>query len=121
MIRRIRESRYVNQRNFVLAVSGAALAAITGFFIYEFRFLRPPKLDLAAPARNMLVAGDAFDIRGLTDPDADLTVNGRPLYSGETGEFTERMFLSKGLNRIELEAKNRYGKTSRIIRYLVVP
>ena len=120
MIRPRRAERYITQRNFALAVAAAALAAIVGFFIYEFKFLRPPEIELLAPTRDIIASSEIYDVRGSVDPDADLTLNGRPLYSGETGEFTERIYLLKGVNRLEFEAKNRYGKTTRVTRYIVV-
>lgn len=120
MARRIPE-RYVNQRNFTLAVGGVVMAAIVGFFAYEFKFLRAPSLEVLAPTRDMVAESDSLDARGRTDDlDADLTLNGRPLYSGETGEFTERIYLVRGVNRLDFEAKNRYGKTTSITRYIVL-
>ncbi len=120
MIPLYRSPRLVNQRNFVLAVAGLALAAIIGYFAYEARFLREPRLELRHPARDLIIEADAIELSGRTDPEAELTVNGRPLYIGETGEFEERLLLVTGLNRLEFEAKNRYGKTTRITRYIVV-
>src|SRR3989338_3936288 len=118
--RRIPE-RYVNQRNFPLAVGGIIMAVIVGFFAYEFKFLRATSLEIMAPTRDIIADSDTFDVRGRTnDLDADLTLNGRPLYSGETGEFTERIYLVVGVNRLDLEAKNRYGKTTTITRYIVL-
>lgn len=112
--------RYVNQRNFVLAVSGLVLLAIVGFFAYRFKFLAAPGLEVLAPPKDIATADTAIDVRGRSDdPEADLTVNGRPLYSGETGEFVERLYLVRGVNRLEFEAKNRYGRTTTIVRYVV--
>lgn len=120
MITRRIPQHYITQQNFVLAVAAVVLAAIIGFFAYEFKFLRSPALVVGAPERDLIAEHTAFDVRGRTDPDADLTLNGRPLYSGETGEFTERIYLVKGANRLEFESKNRYGKTTRVTRYIVV-
>lgn len=122
MISRItrRADPYVTQRNFVLAVGGVVLAGVVGFFAYEFKFLRAPDLEVRSPSRDIVATSDIVDIRGRSDPDADLTMNGRPLYSGETGEFAERAYLVKGVNRLDFEAKNRYGKTTRLMRYIVV-
>lgn len=121
MIQRIQRSRHINQRNFKAAIASAGILAVLGFFIYQFKFLRPPSLELSSPTRNTVTADLAVDVRGRTDdPEADLTLNGRPLYSGESGEFTERIYLSPGPNRLDVEAKNRYGKTTKITRYIVV-
>lgn len=120
MIRRRIPETYFNQRNFLWLIAGGALAAILGFFIYEFKFLRPPRLEITQPAEDATWERDFIDVAGRADQDADLTLNGRPLYSGGTGEFTERIYLVKGLNKLEFEAKNRYNKTTEIIRYVVV-
>lgn len=112
--------RYVTQRNFKLTLGGAAVAIIAAFFIYEFKLLRPPAIELSAPSSDIVTDATSFDVRGRTDPDADLTMNGRPLYSGQTGEFTERVYLVQGVNRLDFEAKNRYGKTTTLTRYIVV-
>ena len=115
-----RAPSYLNQRNFVFAVAGIVLAAIAGFFLYEFKFLRAPSLEILNPANDMTVSVIAFDVRGRSDPDADVTLNGRPLFAGDNGEFTERIYPVKGVNRLEFQAKNRYGKATSVTRYLVV-
>lgn len=121
MIRRLSSSRHINQRNFTLAVGGALVAVIAAFFAYQLKFLRAPGLEMLDPSRDIIADADVFDVRGRTDdPEADLTLNGRPLYSGGAGEFTERIHLVKGVNALELEAKNRYGRATRITRYIVV-
>lgn len=122
MIQRVAgiHGRHINQRNFKLVIGAAAAAAVIAFFIYEFKFLRAPDLEVIVPDRDTVADAGAFDIRGRTnDREADLTMNGRPLYSGETGEFAERVYLAKGLNRLDFEARNRYGKTTRVTRHVV--
>lgn len=121
MIHQRTAAQYINQRNFILAVALLVLAAVVGFFGYEFKFLRAPKLQILAPEKDLITTQDFFDLRGRTDPEADLTVNGRPLYSGATGEFSERVYLVKTLNTFTFEAKNRYGKTTVVTRHIVVP
>lgn len=121
MIWRDLKTQYINQRNFALVSAGAALLAIAAFFIYEFKFLRAPALEITAPASPaVIVESDSLEVGGRTDPDADLTLNGRPLYSGGTGEFSEKIYLFKGVNKLEFEVRNRYGKTTKITRYVVV-
>ncbi len=112
--------KYINQRNFVLAVLGLLLAAVVGFFAYEARFLREPRLELRHPSVDLLTEVDVIDLAGRTDPEAELTVNGRPLYVSGDGAFEERVLLVKGVNRLEFKAKNRYGKTAAVTRYIVV-
>ncbi len=112
--------RYINQRNFTIAISLAILALIAGFFISELKFLRPPTLEVSAPSQDIETESLVFDVRGRTDPDADLTMNARPLFSAANGEFTERVYLIKGVNELAFITRNRYGKTTTVTRYIVV-
>lgn len=112
--------RYISQRNFKIAISLAVIALISGFFASELKFLRPPMLEISAPNQNIETENLAFDVRGRTNPDADLTMNSRPLFSGATGEFAERVYLVKGVNELAFAARNRYGKIAIITRYIVV-
>lgn len=113
-------SPYINQRNFKIAIVAIGLVVILAFFGYELKFLRSPNLEISSPDRDIMTDSNIFDIRGRTDQDADLTMNGRALYSGETGEFMERIYLLKGVNALEFVAGNRYGKTTTITRYIIV-
>ena len=110
---------YITQRNLRLAIISAFLIVVIGFFAYQFKFLRAPELVIHEPAEDRMVSDGSFEVRGQTDPDADLTLNGRPLYSGDTGDFSERIYLVKGVNRLEFEARNRYGKMAKVVRYLI--
>ena len=114
-------SPFINQRNFVLVIAAIILLIIIAFFGFEFRSLGAPMLEILTPERDVRATSDVFDVKGRADRDADITLNGRPLFSGGTGEFTERVFLVPGVNRLEFSAKNRYGKTTVVIRYIVVP
>lgn len=116
----IRRASRFNQKNFALALAGITLAAIFSFFIYQLKFLRPPRFEITQPAKDLIQAENFTDAGGRADPDADLTLNGRPLYSGGAGEFVERVHLVKGVNKLEFEARNRYGKAVKITRYIVV-
>ena len=112
--------RYLNQQNFVLVLAGIALAAIVGYFIYEFKFFLSPALEIHSPDRDIMTKSTVMDVAGVTDPDADLTVNGRPLFSGEDGAFAERIHLVTGVNRLEFQAKSRSGEMATVIRYVIV-
>lgn len=120
MIQYRAREHYFNQRNFILVLAGAALLAIAIFFIYQFKFLREPAIEVKKPDRDIVTQDLSYDVNGKADPDADLTLNGRPLYSGGSGEFTERVYLTRGVNKLEFEAKNRYGKTAKVTRYIIV-
>ena len=120
MIRRPISEGYFSRRNIKRAVAGVIGVGIIGFFAYESRFLAAPSLALAAPERDVAIEEIVYEVRGHTDPDADVSVNGRPLFIAPTGEFSERLQLFTGVNRLDFVAKNRYGKQTAQTRYIVV-
>lgn len=114
------KERYLTQRNFRILLALAVFAGVAGLFLYGMRSLRAPTLIISVPVEDAATTQDFIDVRGNTDPDADVTLNGRPLYIGSSGSFEERLYLVKGVNTLSFEAKNRYGKTTRVLRYLVL-
>ncbi|RJQ36341.1 hypothetical protein C4552_03580 [Candidatus Parcubacteria bacterium] len=120
VIRRPISEGYVSRKNVKRALAVILAAGIVGFFVYESRFLTAPDLTLIAPERDIAIAETVYDVRGRTDPDADVSINGRPLYIAPTGEFSERLQLFNGVNRLDFVAKNRYGKQTIETRYIIV-
>lgn len=61
-------------------------------------------------------------ISGHAERIAELSMNGRPISVTEAGEFTEPYVLAPGLNRIMLDATDRYGrKTQKIVQIVYIP
>ena len=52
-------------------------------------------------------------IKGQADRISSLTMNGKAISVTESGAFEEPYLLSVGYNRIVLDAKDKYGRTSR--------
>ena len=120
MTPRTANERYLTQRNFRMLLGVLVFGGVVGLFLYGTRSLRAPTLVVESPATDAITREAILDVRGRTDPDADVTVNGRPLYIGSSGAFEERLYLVQGVNALSFEAKNRYGKTTSLTRYLVV-
>lgn len=97
------------------------LAAFSSYLFYQFRFyVRVPELILEVPAEDMVIGESHIEIKGRIDTGTTLTLNGRPIYIKETGEFQERVNLGQGLNALEFEAQNKAGKITKIVRYILV-
>ncbi|OHA07343.1 MAG: hypothetical protein A2934_00100 [Candidatus Sungbacteria bacterium RIFCSPLOWO2_01_FULL_47_10] len=108
---------------FMVAAGIAILigSSLIAYGFYQFRFyIFMPKLVVKEPARDIATGETAMRIKGTIGPDASLTLNGRPIYSDEAGEFKETVYLASGLNTLEFEAVNQAGKATKIIRYILV-
>jgi hypothetical protein len=56
-----------------------------------------------------IVYNELFIVRGLTDPDATVTINGKLVSLNDNGTFNHEIKLSKGENRLIIIAKSRFG------------
>ncbi len=94
---------------------------ILGYAYYEARgALYGPHIQVSDEVTE--VSDPFIAIQGKADRIAELSMNGRPISVTEAGEFNEPYLLAPGLNRIMLDAKDRYGRTSQqIVRIVYNP
>ena len=112
---------FVNRQHLLILMFVAAVFVVGAYFLYEFRFvIRPPEFVITSPREDETTTQDSFPISGKIEKEAVLTLNGRPIYTNDRGEFTDSVLLSKGLNTLEFEVKNRFGKTNKVVRYILV-
>lgn len=78
-----------------------------------------PPLSFSDSGANLETSERVYTFQGRTHPEVDLTMNGRIVYLNESGEFQERVLLAGGLNTFEFMAKNKFGKITKIIRYII--
>jgi len=88
--------------------------AITGCFVYlaflGYRAVSPPQLAIWSPAQDEWSALDRIVVRGKTQQEARLTINGEPIMIGYDGTFEQSVVLSEGLNVITVGASKKYSK-----------
>ncbi len=94
---------------------------IVGYLIYQLDFLiSAPKLEVDYPAQDLTINRSLIEISGRSDQSAKLTVNGEQVYIEKDGTFRQEINLSPGVNTLKIEAVNRFGKKSEIMRQIVV-
>lgn len=74
-------------------------------------------------ASNLTLVRDPYiEIRGHAEHIASLAMNGREISVTEAGIFTEPFVLAPGDNRILLDAKDKYGRTTqRVVEIVYSP
>jgi len=84
---------------------------IIAYGIYEAQgLLFGPKIKVSS---QMTIVHDPYvKIEGQAQRIASLSMNGKDIPVTETGEFSEPFLLAKGSNRIALDAKDTYGRTT---------
>lgn len=88
---------------------------IIGYAYYEARgVLYGPNIDISTAVTE--VTDPFITISGTAERISELSMNGKPISVTEAGVFEESYLLAPGLNRIMLDATDRYGrKTQEII------
>ncbi|QQG37947.1 MAG: hypothetical protein HYS26_00085 [Candidatus Kaiserbacteria bacterium] len=84
---------------------------VVGYAYFEGRgLLYGPTIEIEG--RAMQVEDPFITIEGRAQRVLSLTMNGRAVPLTEAGDFSEPFVLAPGYNRILLEAKDRYGKST---------
>lgn len=116
-----REEVRVTPRILIASFLIGLIAVISGFVgIRVRRFARSPLLVIHAPQDRAALREPRVSAQGQTDQEARLTVNGRELTIDGSGAFRQELELLEGINELEFVARNRFGKETRAVRYVVV-
>ncbi len=88
--------------------------AIVGCFAYlmflGYRAVSPPSLALWSPTQDELSGIDQVTVKGKTNEQARLTINGEPVMIRRDGTFEQSVVLSEGINVIKVGASKKYSK-----------
>jgi cytoskeletal protein RodZ len=93
-----------------------ALIAIIYIGIEIRSVLIPPYLSVNEPSSDMTVDGNSVVISGTSEIGAEVYINNQPILVDQNGSFTETLLLSSGLNVVEVSAKNKFDKVSKVER-----
>jgi hypothetical protein len=106
-------------KTIIIAVTIVLSVTAVGYVISQISsVLTPPKLELSEPSGDATIQGNSIVFAGLVEIGADVFINGQPLLTDKDGQFTENLVLSPGLNVIQIVAKNKFNKESRITRQI---
>lgn len=103
----------------------SAVILIMAIFIFYLGWqvkgiLREPKLIVYTPAEGMVSGQLNILVQGQSEKEVRLTINGQDAMLGENGIFATAVDLSNGVNTITITATKKHGKTTTIIRHVVV-
>ncbi|MBU0618931.1 helix-turn-helix domain-containing protein [Patescibacteria group bacterium] len=103
----------------MLIAMGAILAVFALYIGWQLiGFWQAPLLEVDLPTENQLVNNDELLIKGTTDHDVSLTVNGDLISVDASGQFENSYHLTTGENNLFFVAQSRRGKTTTLVRHL---
>lgn len=101
----------VTPKTIIIVSVVVALLLIVGYIIYSVRqFTLPPNLVISSPSSEEILKEEKVNIVGKTDEGATLQINNQAVMIDGTGNFTEQVKLSAGLNTFEVKATSRLKK-----------
>lgn len=100
---------------------GVFFLLVIGYAYFEAQgILFGPSISI--PTNSIEVHDPFIIIKGQADRISSLSMNGKEIQVTESGAFEEPYLLAEGLNRIVLDAKDKYGRTSRkVIEVVYTP
>ena len=100
------------------AALGIFFLIIIGYAYFEARgFLYGPRISV--PQTIQEVHEPFILVKGTAQHISELRMNGKAIPVTESGDFEEPYLLTEGLNRIILDAKDKYGRNQQEIMQIV--
>ncbi len=101
---------------FILAV----IACFLYLSFYVRKIVSPPELTIYTPENNLLIEEKTIEVRGETDIEAEIRINGELVLADREGNFSATINLRNGLNTITISSKKKYSKENIEIRQILV-
>ena len=105
-------------RNILLIIT--ILAGISYLLFYFNKITTPPELIVIEPEKNMVLKESEITIKGWSDKEAEIKINGELILSDNEGNFLKLINLKSGINTLEISAKRKYSRENTIIRQILV-
>ena len=94
-------------------------AVLIGYVGYQARFLIiGPQIMLHADP-PLSTEQNTITFAGSTANITHLRLNGRQIFTDQDGHFSELVVLTPGVNIITIEAEDRYGRLTQVVRTVV--
>lgn len=102
-----------------LLTVGTLLCLLAYLGVQIQHIITPPSLTLVSPDNGLLINASSIAVRGQTEQDTTVSVNGKLINFNEHGGFEETIELLPGLNTIVVSAQKKHGKSTKAVRYVV--
>lgn len=113
----VNENSFWTPRTTVIALVTLIFTIFGGYLIYQYQILvGPPALEVSQPTENQIVSERTIEVKGSTNPEAVISVNGNLVALENGGQFSLRIPLTNGQNTVVVIATGKSGKTTSISR-----
>jgi len=103
-----------------LALILVFLACLLYLAFYFKKIVFAPQLIIYQPDKNLKISQNYIEIKGTTEPEAELNINGEAILNTNHGNFSTVINLKKGVNNIVITAKKKYSGEASVLRQILV-
>jgi cytoskeletal protein RodZ len=105
-------------KNIVILSIVLAVFIYLGFYLNNV--VSPPQLEILYPKDNLVITEKVVEIRGVTEPEAQIDINGEAVMSNEYGFFGKKINLKTGVNLITITSQKKYGRKQTLTKQILV-
>lgn len=85
---------------------------IIGYGLFQSKkIIGGPKISLSSPTPGQVVHRSDVDITGVATNISAISLNDRPIFIDESGNFSEKLMLYPGYNIIKIRAEDKFGSS----------
>ena len=89
------------------------ILTIVGYSLFQAnKFITGPKIYINSPTDGETTATSSVDIAGQAKNIAFISLDDKPIFIDEQGNFSEKLLLYPGYNIIKMFAKDHFGRTT---------
>ena len=112
---KVRDTKYDTPMNAISGIKiGGAAIVLTIVLLYAYArsepFVRGPRITITSPLSGETLHTQSVIIHGNIERASHIALNGRQVYTNESGALTEEMLLAEGYNIFEISAEDRFGR-----------
>jgi hypothetical protein len=83
---------------------------IVGYGVFQSqKIISGPKISINSPTMGQILTQSNIDITGVASNISAISLNDRPIFIDEEGNFSEKLMLYPGYNIIKLRAEDKFG------------
>lgn len=105
-------------KNLLMFLVFLACLLYLGFYLRKIVF--PPKLIIYQPETNLKTTENFIEIKGTTEKEAEVNINGETILNTNQGNFSTIVNLKKGVNNLVIKAKKKYSGEASVLRQILV-
>ena len=102
-------------------VGAAFLVFIALYTLFQARFIiLGPRISISYPEDGTVATSSVINVTGIAHNVTFISLDDRPIFLDEKGNFSEKMVLSPGQSTIMIRARDRFGRETQISTRIVL-